>query len=347
MSPTESCTRILICDDSRTYREAMRRFIEHDRDLCVVDAVATGEEAVERLPKLAPDLVVMDLELPGMDGVEAVERILAAHPVPILMLSAHTHRGSLEAARAMSAGAIDARSKLEITPTEPLTARAVAFRRYLKRLSYARVAAPRRPTPRPATTADRLPAAVSMIGIAASTGGPRALEQILRALPADFPVPVLAIQHITTGFLDGLLSWLGSVTDVPVAKAVPGAPVRRGVWFAPEDVHLAVDRRGRLHFDRETVSGWYRPSADVLFTSMAASAGPGAVAVVLTGMGSDGADGVAAIRAGRGFVIAQDEQTSAIYGMPRAAAEQGADVILALDEIGGLLTRLGHRFAVA
>lgn len=346
MTSPRSCIRILICDDSRTYREAMRRFIEHDQDLCVVDAVATGEEAVERLTQLHPDLVLMDLELPGMDGVEAVERILAAQPVPILMLSAHTRRGSVEAARAMSAGAIDARSKLDITPTDPLSARSVAFRRYLKRLGHARVASRRRAAP-PVTTAHELPSAVSMIGIAASTGGPRALEQVLRALPDDFPVPVLVVQHITTGFLDGLLSWIGPISAVPVAKAVDGAPVSRGVWFAPEDVHLVVDHRGRLHFDRETVSGWYRPSADILFTSMAAAAGGRAVAVVLTGMGSDGAEGVAAIRASQGFVIAQDEQSSAIYGMPKAAAEQGADLVLPLEEIGDVLGRLGRRAPAA
>ena len=347
MTSPKDCIRILICDDSRTYREAMRRFIEHDHDLCVADAVATGEEAVERVAQLDPDLVLMDLELPGMDGVEAVERILAARPVPILMLGGRTRRGSVEAARALSAGAIDARSKADIAPTDPLSARSVAFRRYLKRLGHARVATRRRPAAPAVTTAHRLPVTVSMIGIAASTGGPRALEQILRALPEDFPVPVLVVQHITVGFLDGLLSWLAPITPVPVAKAEHGAPVTRGVWFAPEDVHLVVDRRGRLHFDRETVSGWYRPSADVLFTSMAATVGAGTVGVVLTGMGSDGADGVAAIRASRGFVIAQDEQSSAIYGMPKAAADQGADLVLPLEEIADALGRLAKRVAVA
>ena len=339
---TTSPTRILICDDSRTYREALRRLIEHDHDLVVVDAVATGEEAVERLSRLSPDLVLMDLELPGMDGVEAVERILDLRPVPILMLSAHTRRGSLEAARALSAGAIDARSKLDIEPTEPVSARAIAFRRYLKRLSYARVAGRPSRAPLPVPDERRLPSAVSMIGIAASTGGPRALEPILRALPAGFPVPVLVVQHITAGFLDGLLSWLDPITAVPVGKAVQGAPIRPGVWFAPDDVHLVVDRRGRMEFDGETVSGWHRPSADILFASMAAAAGPGAVAVVLTGMGNDGADGVSAIRARDGFAIAQDERSSAIYGMPKAAAEQGADLILPLDEIAHTLPCLGR-----
>lgn len=343
MTRSENFIRILICDDSLAYRQAMRWFIEHDPDLRVVEAVGTGEEALERLGPVDPDLVLMDLELPGMDGVEAVERMMGLRPVPILMLSAHTGRGSLAAARAMSAGAIDTRSKLEVSPTEPMTAQAVAFRRYLKRLGFARVRGRRRPVTTPHVSTVQLRHTPSVIGIAASTGGPRAFEQVLGALPADFPLPVLAIQHITSGFLDGLLSWLDGIVKAPVRKAVDGQALEPGIWFAPDDVHLVVDRGRQLRLDSQTVSGWHRPSADVLFTSLAASVGAGAVAVVLTGMGSDGADGVAAVRAGGGFAIAQDEHSSTIYGMPRAAADNGADLILPLEEIGRVLSRLPRR----
>lgn len=339
MTGAGDCIQILICDDSRSFREAMRWFIEHDPDLCVVDAVATGEEAVERISRIEPDLVLMDLELPGMDGVEAVQSILARRTVPILMLSGQTSRGSVQAARAMAAGAVDARSKREVSPVDPMSARSVAFRRYLKRLAYARLPR-RRPSRRPSLPLGEMSTAASVIGLAASTGGPRALEQVLRALPADFPLPVLALQHITNGFLDGLLEWLDGVVPLPVRTARDGDALERGIWFAPEDAHLVVDRSRRLRFDRETVAGWHRPSADVLFTSLASSIGPGAVGVVLTGMGSDGADGVAAIRAGDGFTIAQDEATSTIYGMPRAAAEQGVDLILPLEQIGSALAAL-------
>ena len=347
MNSMPDCIRILICDDSRAYREAMRWFIEHDPDLCVADAVATGEQALERLERVDVSLVLMDLELPGMDGVEAVRRIMARHPIPILMLSAQTKRGSAQAAHAMAAGAIDARSKTEVSPADPMSARGVAFRRYLKRLAYARISGNRqRASSTPSPPVREISVAASVIAIAASTGGPRALEQVLRALPADFPVPVLALQHITTGFLDGLLTWLDEVVRLPVRVPRDGQPLQPGIWFAPEDAHLVVDRGGILRFDRHTVGGWHRPSADVLFTSVAASVGPGAVGVILTGMGSDGADGVAAIRAGKGFTIAQDESTSAIYGMPRAAAEQGADLILPLKDIGPTLASLQRRTPV-
>lgn len=339
MSPPPASSRILICDDSRSFREAMRWFIEHDSDLRVVDAVATGEQALQRLAEPDTDLVLMDLELPGMDGIEAVRRIMARRPIPILMLSGQTRRGSAQAARAMAAGAIDARAKSDVSLADPMSARAVAFRRYLKRLAYARVGQ-RRSSGSAVPPAGEIPVAASVVGIAASTGGPRALEQVLRALPADFPLPVLAVQHITTGFLDGLLAWLNETMPLPVQIARDGERLAPGVWFAPENAHLVVDRGRRLHFDRQTVVGWHCPSADVLFTSLAAAVGPGVVGVVLTGMGSDGAEGVAAIRASGGFTIAQDEATSAIYGMPRAAAEQGADLVLPLEQIGSALATL-------
>jgi two-component system chemotaxis response regulator CheB len=169
---------------------------------------------------------------------------------------------------------------------------------------------------------------------------------VLRSLPADFPVPVLALQHITSGFLDGLITWLDQAVPLPVRIARDGDRIAPGVWFAPDDAHLVLDQGRRLRFDRQTVAGWHRPSADVLFTSLAASVGRGAVAVVLTGMGNDGEDGVAALRAGHGFTIAQDERTSAIYGMPRAAAEQGVDLILPLEQIGPTLASIARTAAV-
>ena len=173
MSRVPDCARILICDDSLVYREAMRWFIEHDPDLCVVDAVATGEQAVERLGELDVSLVLMDLELPGMDGVEAVRHIMERHPVPILMLGGQTKRGSAQAARAMAAGAIDARSKSEVSTADPMSARSVAFRRYLKRLAYARISAGRRRTSAPVPVRDT-PMTASVIAIGTPSAWPSA-----------------------------------------------------------------------------------------------------------------------------------------------------------------------------
>jgi two-component system, chemotaxis family, protein-glutamate methylesterase/glutaminase len=171
------------------------------------------------------------------------------------------------------------------------------------------------------STPRRQPAA---IGICASAGGPAVLERILRELPGDYPVPVLVVQHIAAGFVGGLARMLDERVALPVAVAAAGASVSRGVWLAPDGAHLTLDRGRRLQLDADTVAGQHRPSADILFANLAVTFGPAAVAVVLTGMGRDGSRGAAAVREAGGLVLAQDERSSVIYGMPRAAAEAGA-----------------------
>jgi two-component system chemotaxis response regulator CheB len=177
------------------------------------------------------------------------------------------------------------------------------------------------------------------IGVCASVGGPAALEQLLGALPADYPHPVLVVQHIADGFTDGLARLLDARVALSVATARDGAALRPGVWIAPDDAHLTVTRARRTALDRRTVSGSHRPSADLLLESLAATFGPGAVAIVLTGMGRDGAKGAAAIKAAGGLLLAQDEASSSIWSMPRAAVELGARALPPL-EIAAALRRL-------
>jgi two-component system, chemotaxis family, protein-glutamate methylesterase/glutaminase len=179
-----------------------------------------------------------------------------------------------------------------------------------------------------------------VIGICASAGGPAALEVVLAALPADLPLPVLVVQHITNGFMEGLVRRLDQVSALPVRTASDGQVAGPGVWFPPDDTHLVLDPSLRLELDAETVVGAHRPSGDVLLESMASAVGAGSVGVVLTGMGRDGAHGVEAIVRAGGSVIAQDEHSSAVFGMPRAAAEAGAQVVLPLAEIAAALSRL-------
>jgi two-component system chemotaxis response regulator CheB len=327
--------RVLVCDDSPSYALALKLFLEQDRDLRVVGTCASAEETLAAMPSLRPDLVTMDLELPGADGLEAVERIATTDGVPVLVLSAHAARGSERAAAALGAGALDAFPKHEISLREPHSARAIAFRRRVKRLARARTSAPGgRPAVRAARTWP------SVVAICASTGGPAALAAVFSALPAGFRLPILVVQHMAEGFLDGLIGWLGTRTALPVSVARHDVPLRQGVWFAPEGAHLVVDERRRTVFDADSIAGYHRPAADMLFASLAAAVGPGAVGVVLTGMGSDGADGTAAVRAAGGVTIAQNRETSAIFGMPRAAAEHGAELILPLSEIGPRLVEL-------
>jgi two-component system chemotaxis response regulator CheB len=338
MNAGSGIARILICDDSPSFAQALTLFLEQDADLRVVGVCATAEEAIAAIPRLRPDLVTMDLTLPGMDGIAAVRRIVHGHAVPVLVLSAYAPRGSERAAAALGAGALDAFPKSELSLGQLHGARAIAFRRRVKRLAIARRPGRRGAVPANASARARRP---SIVAICASTGGPPALDAVLTELPADYPLPVLVVQHMSPGFLEGLIAWLDPRVGPPVRRAPDGARAGPGVWFAPEGAHLVLDGSHRMVHDTDSISGYHRPAADMLLTSVAAAVGRRAVSVVLTGMGSDGAEGTGAVRAAGGLTIAQDRATSAIFGMPRAAAEHGAEQILPLQEIGRALRRLG------
>jgi two-component system chemotaxis response regulator CheB len=179
-----------------------------------------------------------------------------------------------------------------------------------------------------------------VIGICASTGGPRALAEVVGQLPTDYSIPILVVQHMTPGFIAGLVSWLDRELALPVRLADDGQQLAAGVWFAPDGAHLQLEPTRRLGLDTETIVGNHRPSGDMLLSSLARAAGARAVAVVLTGMGRDGAEGLAAVAAAGGRTIAQDEQSSGVYGMPRAAAECGAKTVLTPLAIGEELAAL-------
>lgn len=198
-------------------------------------------------------------------------------------------------------------------------------------------ASPRAPATR---TARGSHTRTDVIGICASTGGPRVLERVLARLPAGYGIPILVVQHIAPGFLPGLVSWLGEKLALPVAQACDGGALVPGVWFAPDGAHLRLATGRRLALDRGTQTTWHKPSGDVLLLSLAEVAGANAVAVILTGMGRDGADGLAAVAAAGGRTIAQDQDSSSVYGMPRMAAERGAQSILAPAAIGDELAAL-------
>jgi two-component system chemotaxis response regulator CheB len=338
---------VAVCDDSRTFAYALRRFLERERELEVVGVYGSAEALLDALPKLRPDLVTMDLELPGMDGVTATAEIMRNEPLPVVVVSDHAGRASERAAAALAAGAVEALHKTRFRLDEPDGALSVALRRRLLRLArVTSAAAGRHDSPRP----PRLPRtgrAASLVAVAASTGGPAALATILGALPAAYPLPVLVVQHMSTGFTEGLVAWLDKQLPLPVRLAQAGAPVARGVTLAPDGAHLVIEPSLRLGLDARMPGAPHKPSADVLMRSAAAAVGPRAVGVVLTGMGRDGAEGVAAIRAAGGLTIAQDEATSVVYGMPRAAQQRGAERVLPLERIGAALSALQPMGSVA
>jgi two-component system, chemotaxis family, protein-glutamate methylesterase/glutaminase len=349
--------RVAICDDSRAYAVGLCRFLETDRGLQVVATAGSAEELLGDLARVRPDLITMDLELPGIDGVQAIRRIMATMPVPIVVISTHAAADDDDGliSAALAAGARDALAKSEVRLDRRMSPQAVALRRRLARLvtDEAEPSAPEiviSPTPPagrgegPGPVEARVPqpGIATVVGLAASAGGPGALGEVLGALPADFGLPVLVVQHISEGFAAGLAAWLDGVISPAVRLARHGEPAGRGVVIAPDNAHLLLGADGRLRLDREIVCGAHRPSADVLLTSLATVAGRGVVAAVLTGMGGDGAAGVSAVLHAGGVALTEHPEQANLRGMPTAAAEAGATP-LSRAEIGQALTALSAR----
>ena len=334
--------RVLVCADSRVYAADLSRMLEYDGDITVAAVCGTAREAIAALPRVKPDLVTVDLALPGMDGMTAIEEIMSSRPLPILMLSSHVEAGSEKAAAALAAGALDAIAKDDLDLHDPAGPAGVAFRRRIRVLSRAHVIRHMRPGLKPGPGHRGLVRRVSVIGICASTGGPQVLARLLGALPAGYPIPIMIVQHIGAGFTDALARWLDKSVQLPVALASGGRPACPGAWVAPEGAHLKLTAAGMLSLDRRTLVGRHRPSGDVLFESIAAAAGRAGVAIVLSGMGADGAAGAAAVRGRGGLAIAQDKESSAVYGMPKAAIDRGVDVVLSPAEIANYLLGLSH-----
>jgi two-component system chemotaxis response regulator CheB len=267
---------------------------------------------------------------------------MGSQPLPILVMSAHIGPDSDKAAAALAAGALEALAKDDLDLRDPADALGAAFRHRVKALSRAHVIRHPRARLSARPHAPGVPRRASVIGVCASAGGPQLLVYLLDALPADYPIPLLIVQHMAAGFTEGLVRWLDQAVRIPVGIAAPGARAAPGAWLAPEGAHLQIAVTGRLGLDRRTMAGPYRPSGDVLLQSIAAAAGRDGVAVVLSGMGKDGASGAAAVRRSGGLAIAQDEQSSAIFGMPKAAIDLGVEVVLPPDGIAACLLGLRH-----
>lgn len=323
---------VLICEDSGIYAAALRRTLEYDGDIEVISVCGTAEEALSTIRRLRPDLITMDIELPGMDGLTAVELIMGTRPMPIIVLSSHVGPSSDKAAAALAAGALDALAKDDLDLAQPSSMAGAAFRQRIRVISHASVI--RHPRARLAAEPQPgKPRVASVVGICSSAGGPPVLAQILGGLPAGYQVPILVVQHISTGFTESLARWLDQKSPLPVRVAGDGQMAGPGVWIAPEGGHLVLNASGLMSVDRTTIVGHHRPSGDILLTSIATAAGRRGAAIVLTGMGNDGAAGAAAVQAAGGLAITQDEASSAIYGMPKAAFDRGVSLALPPEQI--------------
>lgn len=321
--------RVLVVDDSAFVRQALQRMLRDDPEIEVVGAARDGRQCLELLGELRPDVVTLDLQMPGMGGLEALERIMATQPVPVLLLSSQAHQGADVTLRALELGALDFIDKSSVGSMDLLS---LSDELRAKIHALARVAPEqllRRAAPAGAPAADEpRNAAAEALVIASSTGGPSALQALIPRLPATLRAAVLVVQHMPPGFTRSLADRLALKSALPVREASDGEPVARGqVLIAPAGRHMKLRRRAdrvKVWLDEEPRSALHRPSADVLMASAAKVYGARAMGVVLTGMGSDGALGLLAIRAAGGRTLAESEQSCVIYGMPKAAVEAGA-----------------------
>jgi len=324
--------RVLIVDDSVVVREILKRMLESDPAIRVVGMAADGSEAVELTAQLRPDLVTMDLVMPGMSGMEATERIMAYHPTPVLFFSSYFEReGMYSRLDALAAGALDIMEKPTLTPDSGWEALAGALTEKVKVLAQVPVVTHMhgahvftRQRLRTPVVAGNAPA-IDVVGIGASSGGPKVLEELLSALPPTYALAVIVVQHMAEGFMPGLLSWLQQRCPLPVRIAEEGEVILpRRVLFAPDWAHVVVQPEGRVHLSEGDPVNGHRPSVDVTFSSLAKVYGNRAAGMLLTGMGADGAAGLLALRQAGGETFVQNEESCVVFGMPRAAIELGA-----------------------
>jgi two-component system, chemotaxis family, protein-glutamate methylesterase/glutaminase len=337
--------RVVIVDDSLVAREMLSQILSSDPEIEVVGTAGDGQAGVDMVAKLRPDLVTMDIHMPRMDGLDAVESIMAYTPTPVLVVSSSVHGEGLGGAfEALAAGALEVMKKPEPKDWEDLERIGREIIRKVKLLSRVKVITHIRGRKRagssgvpvaPPATPPSSEAVISLVAIGSSTGGPSALMTLLSALPKGFPVPVLIAQHIADGFIPGLVEWLDGGCTIKVLSAGDGQSIDAGTaYLAPTGSNLEFDGH-RTHFTAPKPGQLYIPSADTLFGSVAKAIRGQAVGVILTGMGDDGARGLKAMHDAGAKTIGQDEATSTVYGMPRAAAELGAvDRALPIDRIG-------------
>lgn len=336
--------RVLVAEDSRTVRELLVRILTSDPQIEVVGQAATGAEAVELAERLRPNVVTMDIHMPVMDGLEATKEIMTVAPTPIVIVSSSASQKDVELSlHATRAGAL----LVLRTPDNPRSPHFGKLRDefllMVKAMAEVKVVRQWRPERfARASTQPRAQRTPRLIAIAASTGGPAALQQILAALPRDYAVPIAVVQHIADGFANGLADWLHTSCDLRVRVAQHGDMLcGRTVYIAPDNVHLGVASTGHVALCDGPPLGGFRPSATHLFRSAAASYGSALAAVVLSGMGRDGVDGLQAVRAGGGLVLAQDKESCVVFGMPREAIHAGAvDEVLPVQSIAARLIRM-------
>ncbi|MBF0401699.1 MAG: chemotaxis-specific protein-glutamate methyltransferase CheB [Magnetococcales bacterium] len=336
--------KVLIVDDSAVVRLGLRKMLQTDPGIVVVGEAVNGVEAIAQQGLLAPDIITMDVNMPGMSGLETTARIMSSCPVPILIV---TDLDTADLAfDAISHGALDLLGKVEINLDN-----ARAFTHKIKLLSQIQVIKHipsqhswgQLPTPSNPITGGH--ALEWIVAVASSLGGPKALITLLNSLGPDWRTPIVIAQHIHADFVSKLVSWLDSVTPLAVCLAEEGQSLRPGyVYFSPADRNLEISPEGCTRLVEQDPKEIYHPSCNVLLSSVVQRHGAKSIGVILTGMGDDGVQGAQAIRAAGGHIIAQDEETCAVYGMPRAALQAGCvHEMVPIQEVGKSIRALVDR----
>lgn len=332
--------RVLVADDSATFRAILRTVLGTAPDLEVVGEARDGEEAVARTLALRPDVVTMDVRMPRLGGLEAIRRIMARAPTPVIVVSAEASEDEQRLGfEALRAGAVEVLPKPRRSGAEAFERQAEAIRAAVRAVAGADLSAPRRRA-RGSARPDR-PGRAEVVGVAASTGGPAALARILAPLPGEYGLPILVVQHIAAGFEEGLVRWLAGETKLRVSLAEDGAPLEPGVVLVARNGRHLAAAAGRVRLDDGPPVRGFRPSGTVLFRALAAEYGAGAAGLVLTGMGDDGAAGLRAVKDAGGYTAAQGKSSAVVHGMPGAALESGAARFsLELEEVPDVLLAL-------
>lgn len=345
--------RVLVVDDSPTARDLLVALLHDSGNILVVGTGANGEDAVRLVNRLHPDLVTLDVDMPVMDGLEATRRIMRECPTPIVLISASLKHKDLDLTfQALQAGALqvigkpglnDPDTSNKVVETVRLMANVPVIHHWGRMTDVKARPAVVKAEKRPSEVGDRPNLSNrDVIGIASSTGGPSALATLLRPLAADFPVPILMVQHVSPGFAPGLADWLGDQTQLRVEVAAHGDKLLPGTaLLAPDDYHMQINERGVVELLKEAPYKGLRPSANYMFFSLAKVFGPRAAGFILTGMGDDGANGLEAMHTAGAVTFAQDEESCVVFGMPHEAiVRNAADYVMNLEQMAGILARL-------
>lgn len=355
----ENTINVLIVDDSRVTREFLAHIFS-EAGIKVLGTVSDGQEAIGFVRQKRPDVITMDIYMPGMNGLEATRQIMATVPVPIVIVSGNWDQTEVDTTfRAMEAGALAVvqrpygaghpehkASVQELVRTIRLMSEVRVVRRWSRsnpgKKPLSVPANIRLPVPQTGVKMER---GVKLVAMGASAGGPPVLQRILSGLDADFPFPVLVVQHMAPGFMQGMLNWLGETSRLHLRIAREGEKMLQGsVYFAPDGFHMGVSGDNTIFLSNAGPEHGARPSVSYLFRSVGRAYGGAAAAVLLTGMGSDGAEEMRSLKEKGAITIAQDEESSAVFGMPEAAVRLGAAVlVLSPEQIIAALNGLAKR----